>query len=285
VKDKFLLRIFTGYLVYIRENIDNVGADPTKIRKLRKAFQDIMDRIDSQGYAHVANHHGWLDGLCWHGPAFDEQGNQIHNFLPWHRAYLLKLEILLQQRDPDISLPWWNWRSDQTKREGLPKVFADTMTDNEQNPLYKFYMTIKGKDKAGYVVNLSRDTFRRPGEPGEITSRQKSLKMTEQDVPQLYRLRDFKQFSERLRIGWHNFIHTWIGGDMGTVTTAAYDPIFYIHHCNVDRIWAIWQTIHGIDSVPSYMRDVVLQPFKMTVKDVLDINSLNYEYASSSTSR
>lgn len=269
--------------MYIRENIRTVAANPTKIKKLRKAFQEIMDRIDNQGYAHVASYHGWLDGLCEHAPETDQQGNINHNFLPWHRAYLLKLEKLLQQRDAEVSLPWWNWRSQQSKREGIPKVFADEMVGNKANPLYDFFMNITGRDKTGFNVNLNRNTFRRPGEPKEIASTETALKRNEQDIPQLYSLTDFRQFSERLRIGWHNFIHMWIGGDMSIVSTAAYDPIFYVHHCNIDRIWAIWQTIHGVDSVPSHMRDVVLQPFKMTVKDVLDITSLDYDYASSTT--
>jgi tyrosinase len=269
--------------VYIRENIRNIAIDRNRIRKLRKAFQEIMDRIDNQGYAHVASHHGWMDGLCEHQPETDQQGNVYHNFLPWHRAYLLKLEKLLQQRDPDVSLPWWNWRSEQSKRGGIPKVYAVTMADKKPNPLYKFSMKIKGRDNAGFDVNVSRDTFRTPGNPEEIRVRQEGFNKNELDIPQLYSLSDFRQFSERLRIGWHNYIHMWVGGDMGVVSTAAYDPIFYAHHCNIDRIWAIWQTIHGVDSVPSHMLDVVLQPFKVTVKDVLDINSLNYDYASSTT--
>jgi tyrosinase len=270
-------------MLHIRENIRNIAVNPTKIKKLRKAFQEIMSRTDNLGYAHVANHHGWLDGLCQHGPESDTQGNINHNFLPWHRAYILKLEKLLQQRDPDVSLPWWNWRSEQSKIQGIPKVFADRMADKKPNPLYNFFMNITGKDTAGFQVNLNRVTFRRPGSPSEIASRGEVLKRNEQDIPQLYGLSDFRQFSERLRIGWHNFIHMWIGGDMAVVSTAAFDPIFYVHHCNVDRIWAIWQSINGIDSVPSHMRDIVLQPFKMTVKDVLDINSLDYDYASSTT--
>ena len=269
--------------MYTRENIRNVAIDRNKIRKFRKAFQQIMDRIDNQGYAHVASHHGWMDGLCEHAPQTDQEGNVIHNFLPWHRAYLLKLEKLLQQRDKEVSLPWWNWRSEESKKQGIPKPFSVRMANRKPNPLYKFSMNITGRDQSGFNVKISRDTFRTPGNPEEIRARQKALELNEQDIPQLYELSDFRQFSERLRIGWHNFIHMWIGGDMGVVSTVAYDPIFYLHHCNVDRIWAIWQTIHGVDSIPSHMLDVVLQPFKMTVKDVLDINSLNYDYASSTT--
>ena len=77
--------------MYIRENIRNIEANVNKLTKLRRAFRKIMHRLDNQGYSYIANHHGWLDGLCAHGPETDAQGNIIHNFLPWHRAYLLKL--------------------------------------------------------------------------------------------------------------------------------------------------------------------------------------------------
>jgi tyrosinase len=270
--------------VYLRENIRNVENNISQIRRLQKAFKEIMSRTDNQGYTHVASHHGYLDNLCPHGPTIDPEGNIIHKFLPWHRAYLLKLERLLQERDATVSVPWWDWRSETSKKIGIPKSFSQDKIGKKENPLSKFYISIKGKDRASQQdIILSRYTTRNPGKPQEISNTQKDLSQNETDIPQLYELSDFRQFSERLRIGWHNFIHVWIGGDMGVVNTAAYDPIFFIHHCNVDRIWAIWQTLHGVDSIPSYMRNAVLEPFGMTVKDVLDINSLNYDYASVST--
>ncbi len=38
----------------------------------------------------------------------------------------------------------------------------------------------------------------------------------------------------------HNIVHRFIGGDMGTAATPN-DPVFFLHHCNIDRIWARWQ--------------------------------------------
>ena len=39
----------------------------------------------------------------------------------------------------------------------------------------------------------------------------------------------------------HNFGHGWTGGQMGSPYTSPLDPIFYMHHCNIDRIWSEWQ--------------------------------------------
>lgn len=35
----------------------------------------------------------------------------------------------------------------------------------------------------------------------------------------------------------HDGVHDWIGGDMGSVTVSAFDPVFYLHHAFIDYIW------------------------------------------------
>jgi len=58
--------------------------------------------------------------------------------------------------------------------------------------------------------------------------------------------------------GLHNVMHVWIGGpetrpsperyvlqgQMSQPPVSSFDPIFWFHHCNVDRTIAIWQTLH-----------------------------------------
>ncbi len=52
--------------------------------------------------------------------------------------------------------------------------------------------------------------------------------------------------SHRNRLeGWngsrlHNQVHVWVGGDMAQ-DTSPNDPVFFLHHCNIDRLWAQWQ--------------------------------------------
>ncbi len=65
----------------------------------------------------------------------------------------------------------------------------------------------------------------------------------------------------------HNKIHLAVGGfdypgkgddsiiagangDMGENDTAAFDPIFYFHHCFVDRVFWLWQKRHGATDDP-----------------------------------
>jgi hypothetical protein len=52
----------------------------------------------------------------------------------------------------------------------------------------------------------------------------------------------------------HNRVHPWVGGpdgDMTSVPIAVNDPVFFLHHCNIDRIWATWQTKNPNELSPS----------------------------------
>ncbi len=36
----------------------------------------------------------------------------------------------------------------------------------------------------------------------------------------------------------------WVGGDMAPGTSPN-DPVFYLNHCNADRMWTSWMERHG----------------------------------------
>jgi tyrosinase len=80
----------------------------------------------------------------------------------------------------------------------------------------------------------------------------------------------------------HDAVHGWVGGQMGVISTAAFDPIFWTHHTMIDRLWYQWQLKHGINNIPPNYLGQTLEPFGLTVEQVLDVNMLGYDYASSS---
>ena len=69
---------------------------------------------------------------------------------------------------------------------------------------------------------------------------------------------DFVSFQNQIS-GVHGSVHIRTGGDMTSVPTAAYDPIFYLHHANVERIWADWQIAHP-GPLPAAEASFQLQP-------------------------
>jgi tyrosinase len=94
----------------------------------------------------------------------------------------------------------------------------------------------------------------------------------------------------------HNLIHNFSGGanpnfgnsstpmdvnnpqngDMVNAGRTAFDPIFWAHHCNIDRLWNEWQKLNP-SAGPDDPTDV-LSPWSMTVGETADIAALGYEY-------
>jgi tyrosinase len=99
----------------------------------------------------------------------------------------------------------------------------------------------------------------------------------------------------------HNGVHLWVGGVwtgrdggtlLGTMTlnTSNNDPVFWLHHCNIDRIWDQWEQTHAYSYAPvsglpegQNLNDT-MWPYRdigveTTIADLLDIQDLGYTYA------
>jgi tyrosinase len=90
---------------------------------------------------------------------------------------------------------------------------------------------------------------------------------------------NYTDFSQRI---WsvHDTLHVWVGGTMGQVDWAAYDPLFFAHHANIDRAWRIWQAAHPGANPPDSILDVSLQTDPaIKVQATLEVHQLGYEYA------
>jgi tyrosinase len=90
-----------------------------------------------------------------------------------------------------------------------------------------------------------------------------------------------------LDFGIHGNVHVLIGNGqgMGSVPFAAYDAIFWMHHCNIDRLWASWNKNGGKNpaDAPFLNQQFTFanehgQQVTGTVKDFLDIHALGYTY-------
>jgi hypothetical protein len=93
----------------------------------------------------------------------------------------------------------------------------------------------------------------------------------------------FASFQSQIN-GVHGGVHVRTGGDMGSVPSAGYDPIFYLHHANVDRLWAQWQAAHP-GALPASEATFALAPFNRPFStawqqgsDVESTDALDYRY-------
>jgi len=174
-------------------------------------------------------------------------GQSSANFLIWHRAYLYHFERILRAAagEPELAIPYWNY--DEVGQRGFPEMFAPQYLDQGRkvpNPLYH------PNREAAFVKGLFTLS-----EPVCAATRA-------HEAPQFFSAPGVTGFGgdvleEGTRPGAveqrpHNDLHVAVGGSIGSasgamadVPTAAFDPIFWVHHANVDRLWRQWASTPG----------------------------------------
>jgi tyrosinase len=232
-----------------------------QIDDLRAAFAAVKRIADERGFAHHAGIHGLpLPMFCQHGTDV---------FLPWHRAYLYFFELAVQDQVAQVSLPWWDWTSPASHRNGLPRPYAAARPGGRQNSLYSAAVPASARRRG-----QPRTTTRDPGNPARLPTRA--------EIERILETGDFLDFSRQLE-DIHGAIHVWVGGTMGVIAWAAYDPIFWAHHAMIDRLWRLWQLRHPGSGPDAALKREALPPFQMTVAQTIDVNALGYEYAATTT--
>jgi tyrosinase len=242
-------------LLRVRPNVEQ--SDIPALAGAYKQMQALPEG-DNRGWVYWGEFHGYNRYDCWH------QGNQggrhypYDLFLPWHRAYMLYFELEAMKFGAP-PLPWWDWTSATSHQVGIPTPFT------KEPPLES------GPVPRGLRTNPPRTT-RHPGSPAQLPS--------PQVIEGILALPSFEDFSSQLQ-NVHNFVHGWVGGDMGTIVASAFDPLFWAHHAMIDRLWYLWQVKHGVNNIPPNYLSLVLAPWSLTVKDVLSVGGLGYTYGAS----
>jgi tyrosinase len=101
---------------------------------------------------------------------------------------------------------------------------------------------------------------------------------TDDQVESQIRPSVFSVFQRSLELGAHAAVHIAIGGTMNSSSSPA-DPIFFLHHANLDRIWAEWQQ-QNPGSNPTNRNEILQRRPIMGVRvsSILKISSLGYSY-------
>lgn len=174
-------------------------------------------------------------------------------FTPWHRGYLYALEnilsIVIQQLGGPATwaLPYWNYLDSNTGELNMPPAFtAATLPDGSANPLY---VTARyGINGTGTIVIAS---------PPVNQQCQGDTTFTNQYGGGVTGFDHFGSGTGDLESNPHNLVHGQIGGNSATSNywglmadpgLAGLDPIFYMHHSNIDRLWAAWNNAGNSNS-------------------------------------
>jgi tyrosinase len=176
---------------------------------------------------------------CTHGSPY---------FTTWHRWYMYYFERVCREmcKDASFTLPYWNYASNIGSSLQIPAKFQDSNTrlyfddrglgfanpqgTGQQNVAmnnngYMPYPLIQyGPALTAKVMFPSDTMFFAPSQP------------------QYYQM----GFTGRMECVPHDMVHDSVGGWMGNIPSAAGDPVFYVHHCQVDRLYASWEAEPGV---------------------------------------
>jgi tyrosinase len=215
-------------------------------------------------------------------------------FLAWHRMYVYYFEEIARvavvelEGPDDWALPYWNYAIDREHAK-LPDAFREP-DDPEINPLY-----VKQRhQREGSIPGINEGAAL--GKRITSEAEAKALACTHFIGDTM--LEGFgggrgpfeaKLWSETgmVELSPHNNVHNAVGkgGWMADEDAAAADPIFWLHHGNIDRIWADWQQNFGAPTESEWLDqrfeffDSEGKKAKKACREVLDtVKQLGYEY-------
>ncbi|MCX5126803.1 tyrosinase family protein [Streptomyces sp. NBC_00347] len=199
--------------------------------------------------SYVTTHNAFITGDTDNG---ERTGHRSPSFLPWHRRFLLQFEADLQSINPNVTLPYWDWTVDRTVDASLwgPDLLGGNGRTTDRQVTTGPFAFSGGKWPIT-VRTDTRDYLRR-----SLGSSTAGLP-TRADVESVLAVGTYDtapwnssssgSFRNQLE-GWvgvnlHNRVHVWVGGNMAEGMSPN-DPVFWLHHCFIDKLWAEWRARH-----------------------------------------
>ena len=191
-------------------------------------------------------------------------------FLPWHRAYLAYFEGMIRSVIAELpqvpeevkdswALPYWGYERGGDAAAIPPAFRVQSLPDGSPNPLFQ-----PGRDPwmaAGALL---------PPEDITIARALAETQFSEPPVPRVpsgfggsatgWHHSSGPGIPGELEATPHGSVHVTVGGDMSGFATAPLDAVFWLHHCNIDRLWTMWIAQGGGRRNPTasaWLRDVV----------------------------
>jgi hypothetical protein len=266
--------------VLVRRDIMTLAPDGPEIAAFRKAVQVMKsrDKADPTSWEFQARIH---TKACQHGNYY---------FLPWHRMYGYWFERVIREAsgDPNFTVPYWNYINPTAR--ALPEAMR--VPAGAANSLY----VAKRNQDAGGINNGARlppSATAVIWNPMRVTNFATSLPTgaafggLAYDKPQNHPHSTMGSFES-----YHNVMHILLGGEGGLMSDlgeSSLDPLFLLHHNNVDRLWKRWLDQGGGRANPLDDKTWMDAEFtfwnekgkevKMKVRDCLDTDDqLNYRY-------
>ncbi|QRW22377.1 tyrosinase [Rhizoctonia solani] len=234
------------------------------VKCLQKPYEygktsDLSPKGDTPGIPAYNSKSSYFDDLVY---AHMDSNNKDHFtaplevFLPWHRWYLHTFHDALKQRCGYKGvLPYWNWSLDVANMTSAPVFDADPetglgtfgtpLTDGAFKNSYRAYPTPHVINRTYTPYPFRTDTF-----PFNFPDRELAAPnvLAPDNINAIINgsvgnYTDFAFKIDGVRAqGPHNAAHLMMPGDISHPLWSPNDALFYLHHANIDCIWAKWQS-------------------------------------------
>ncbi|KDR79915.1 hypothetical protein GALMADRAFT_1169475 [Galerina marginata CBS 339.88] len=191
----------------------------------------------------------------------------VGEFLPWHRLYLKNYENALRSECGYIGAgPYWDWTQDADATgtiskspifdpvtgfggDGVPGTYTLPPFGNDSRITPEVFRgCVQDGPFANYTLNVG---------PGKLITQHCLVRgfqdsfskyLTTAAVTNTTNLLTFDDFRKEVEghpftddFRMHDGGHVAVGGEMSNFFSSPGDPLFFLHHANIDRIWWQWQ--------------------------------------------
>ncbi|MET0180338.1 MAG: tyrosinase family protein [Novosphingobium sp.] len=292
-------------MVHTRRNMWTLPANDQTLLWYGRAIAAMQakPRRDPGSWGWQAAIHGWRDSIAAPGEQLPSAAdrrrywNQCQHgswyFLPWHRGYLAAFEQIVRVQvvrlgGPESwALPYWDVGRTQWQRI-RPEFLTPQRPDGSPNPLYvaqrrpgfqtgNVGIVPAAVDPRGLLLEPEFGGATAGGAPGfggpqtDFFHGPGTLGALEGQI--------------------HNHVHSRVAGFMGSFEFAGLDPLFWLHHCNVDRLWEVWRARdlrhrdplstrwrNGPTAQKFIVRDAAGQPWTFTAQEMRNTRGPRLDY-------
>ncbi|MFF8772967.1 tyrosinase family protein [Kitasatospora sp. NPDC015120] len=220
----------------VRKDITTLS--DAEFAQLTTAFKGLMARDPKapDSYFALAGHHGLPKRFCLH---------HENRYNPWHRQYLRVFEDALRTVPgcEEVTIPYWDISTKLPDRLQHPPfdayvLPADPGADATPHPVPGFFPYTTKRFPVDTIAQNMIDF-------GVLDDIATSLV---QSLWGAFNVNGYQDFSIQAHDGGHGSI----GPTMGNQNVAAFDPVFWFYHCNLDRLWLSWQTRVGATTLTGF---------------------------------
>ncbi|KAH8672235.1 hypothetical protein BGZ61DRAFT_428065 [Ilyonectria robusta] len=171
--------------------------------------------------------------------------HRVGAFLPWHRWYMTVHETLLRDECGFTGpYPYWDEQADEAAGPlGEASIFSPSATTGFGSNLTDANMCVVDGAFTDMKLTLKIDLSR--AEPVCLQRNFKQVQfdlISQSSVDACMAIEDYDNFNNCLGGTPHVSGHYAIGGTMDDVSLSPADPLFFMHHTNLDRLWFEWQS-------------------------------------------